>query len=173
MRSPVQFETPSAAANTANNDGTKCATVTPRSATVLTRYAGSRWPSGTAMTSSAPICNGQNSSHTDTSNVTGVFCSTLSCSVRRYSSCIHNSRLTMAAWLTATPFGRPVEPEVKMTYAVSAGRSGAVLSASVTGAVDRPVVSTVSTRILTASVTRAVPSRSVVSSTTGAAVSRM
>ncbi|SLH16594.1 Uncharacterised protein [Mycobacteroides abscessus subsp. abscessus] len=68
-----------------------------------------------ATTRRAPICKGQKNSHTDTSKVAGVFCNTASAAVRPYSACIHTRRLTIAAWLTATPFGRPVEPEVKIT----------------------------------------------------------
>ena len=65
-----------------------------------------------AMTSVAPTCKGQKNSHTDTSNVAGVFCITTSSAVREYSACIHSSRLTIERWLTATPLGRPVDPEV-------------------------------------------------------------
>ena len=47
--------------------------MTPSDAITPARYSGSRWPSGSAMTSLAPTV-GANSSHTDTSKVVGVFC---------------------------------------------------------------------------------------------------
>ncbi|BDT89226.1 hypothetical protein FMUAM8_49900 [Nocardia cyriacigeorgica] len=103
------------ATNTDSIDGTKCAVVMPCSAMIRARYTGSRCPSGLATTRRAPVCNGQKNSHTDTSKVDGVFCKTASSAAIGYSCCIHSSRLTMAPWLTATPLGRPVEPEVKMT----------------------------------------------------------
>ncbi|BCK58645.1 hypothetical protein NWFMUON74_64170 [Nocardia wallacei] len=105
----------SSVTNTVSMDGTKCVTVTPSAAMSSARYAGSRWPSGRATASRAPICKGQKNSHTDTSKVAGVFCRTTSAAVSPYSDCIHTSRLTIAACDTATPLGRPVEPEVKIT----------------------------------------------------------
>ncbi|SLH58226.1 Uncharacterised protein [Mycobacteroides abscessus subsp. abscessus] len=53
-----------------------------------------------------------NSSHTEASKVNGVLCSTTSVSSRPLSAIFHAIWLTIAAWVTATPFGRPVEPEV-------------------------------------------------------------
>ena len=87
------------------------------------KYPGSRCPSGRATTNVAPACNGQNNSHTDTSNVTGVFCNTTSTPDNPYTDCIHTSRFTIDRCDTATPFGRPVEPDVKITYAALSGRN--------------------------------------------------
>ncbi|BDU08685.1 hypothetical protein FMUBM48_49480 [Nocardia cyriacigeorgica] len=103
------------ATNTASIDGTKCVTVTPDSPITRARYAGSRCPSGRAITSRAPTCNGQKNSHTDTSKVNGVFCNTTSSAPSRYSRCRQRRFATIERCDTATPLGRPVEPEVKMT----------------------------------------------------------
>ncbi|GAA2469626.1 hypothetical protein GCM10010198_15120 [Nocardia seriolae] len=106
---------PRVATKTESMDGTKCAVVMPVSAITWARYTGSRCPSGLATTSRAPVCKGQKNSHTDTSKVAGVFWSTASFASIGYSCCIHSRRFTIAPCSTATPFGRPVEPEVKMT----------------------------------------------------------
>ncbi|NCL73150.1 hypothetical protein AIIKEEIJ_00585 [Rhodococcus sp. YH1] len=167
--------TADSATNTASIDGTKCATVTDRARMTAARYPGSRWPSGAATTSRAPTCNGQKNSHTDTSNVNGVFCNTTSSAVSPYRPCIHTRRLTIAACETPTPFGRPVDPDVKITYAVFDGRNGAVRSASVNGASDSAATSTASTASTRTddSAGASNPSRVVVSTTTGSATSRM
>ncbi len=90
---------------------------------------------GVASTRVAPVSNGQNSSHTDTSKVAGGS----SAGPRRPPSsgwcpCIHSSRLTIPRCEIATPFGRPVEPDVNSTYARSSGRNGARRSVSRTSA---------------------------------------
>src|SRR5690606_3659230 len=123
----------------------------------------------------APTARVPNSSHTDTSKVNGVFCSTTSSGPIPYSVVIHRIWLTTEAWATATPFGRPVEPEVKIEYAVFDGRNGATRSASVTGSAgvadrSRPSIASDGTDAVAGTEN---PSRSVVSTTTGAAVSRM
>jgi len=64
------------------------------------------------MTMAAPLISGQKNSHTETSKLAGVFCSTRSSAPRPYRACIHSSRLTTLAWLMSTPLGRPVVPEV-------------------------------------------------------------
>ncbi len=160
------------ATNTDNIEGTKCATVTPRSAMIRARYAGSRCPSGAATTRRAPTCNGQKNSHTDTSKVNGVFCSTTSASVMGY-MCWRQRRLaTIAPCPTATPLGRPVEPDVKMTYARFSADSGADRSASVTGVSEWACRSRASTATIGVSVSRVSSSRVVVRITTGRAMSR-
>ncbi|SKY22371.1 Uncharacterised protein [Mycobacteroides abscessus subsp. abscessus] len=73
----------SASANAESIDGTKCSVVMDSSAITSRRYHGSRWPSGRATTSVAPATNGKKNSHTETSKVAGVFCSTRSSEVRR------------------------------------------------------------------------------------------
>ena len=60
-------------------EGTKCSVVMPCSRTDARR--GSRGPCdrpGRAITKRAPLSSGQNNSHTDTSKLNGVFCSTAS-----------------------------------------------------------------------------------------------
>ncbi len=96
-------------------DGTKCAVVTECRRTASAMALGSRCAPGAIRCRVAPVISGQKNSHTDTSKVNGVFCRTLSSAPRRYSSCIHSSRLTMPRCGTATPLGRPVEPDVKIT----------------------------------------------------------
>ncbi len=59
-------------------EGTKCKVVMPSSVISCTRRAGSRWSPGSAMTRRAPSISGQKNSHTETSKLNGVFCSTLS-----------------------------------------------------------------------------------------------
>ena len=77
---PRRWRTPAAArprrrqvgslTNTSSIDGTKCTRRdTAHAAITSARYAGSRCPSGAAITRRAPTSNGQNNSHTDTSNV--------------------------------------------------------------------------------------------------------
>ncbi|SLH37181.1 Uncharacterised protein [Mycobacteroides abscessus subsp. abscessus] len=67
------------------------------------------------MASRAPTWSGQKNSHTDTSKVNGVFWITTSsgrigCSRWRQRRFAITERCE-----TATPLGRPVDPEVKMT----------------------------------------------------------
>ncbi|BDB61769.1 hypothetical protein RDE2_35630 [Rhodococcus sp. RDE2] len=83
--------------------------------------------------------------------------------------------MTAASCGTATPFGRPVDPDVKITYAVLPGHNAATRSASVTGSAETPDTSSVSIARLGTDLSPGTtkPSRSQVSTTTGAAVSRM
>ncbi len=110
--SPMHSAAPGSSRNARSIEGTKCTVVTRSSWISPARYAGSLWPSGLATTSAAPVIRGQKNSHTDTSKLDGVFCSTRSEAVRPYSSCIHSRRLTMPSCGTTTPFGLPVDPEV-------------------------------------------------------------
>jgi hypothetical protein len=96
-------------------DGTKCTVVTDSRAMTSTISCGSRCACASAATRVAPVMNAHSSSHTDTSKVYGVFCSTTSPGPMRYSSCIHPSRLASDRCVICTPLGAPVEPEVKMT----------------------------------------------------------
>ena len=72
----------------------------------------SRWPPGSAITSSAPNRSGQKNSQTDTSKLNGVFWRTRSAAVSPKASCIHTRRLEIARWVIIAPFGWPVEPDV-------------------------------------------------------------
>ncbi|GAA5043906.1 hypothetical protein GCM10023318_06050 [Nocardia callitridis] len=60
----------------------------------------------------APTVSVANSSHAETSKVTGVFCKITSVGLIRYSALIQAIWFTRAECATATPLGRPVEPEV-------------------------------------------------------------
>lgn len=87
-------------------------TATDSSRISRSRYSGSRWPSGRATTRVPPYMRVQKTSHTDTSKLTGVDCSTRSPGASRWSRCIHHSRFAMPAYVFTVPLGRPVEPEV-------------------------------------------------------------
>src|SRR5690606_24015207 len=100
--------------NRSSMGGTKCKVVMNFFSMILSKTLGSLCTSGGAMTNRAPIDRGQKNSHTDTSKVKGVFCKTQSLWVKSYSDCIQRIRFAIAAWLTATPFGAPVEPDVKI-----------------------------------------------------------
>ena len=100
--------------NACSIEGTKCSVVTPSATISRRRAAGSRCAPGGAMTRVAPVSSGQRNSQTETSKPNGVFCSTRSAGPSPYCACIQSSRLSSPAWLLPTPFGRPVEPEVKM-----------------------------------------------------------
>ncbi|GBH15030.1 hypothetical protein KPSA3_00948 [Pseudomonas syringae pv. actinidiae] len=96
-------------------EGTKWATLTCSLENSAPRYSGSLCPSGLAINNVAPYMSGQNTSHTETSNVSGVFCTTTSLACKGKTFCIHARRFSNASWVFITPLGRPVEPEVKIT----------------------------------------------------------
>src|SRR5689334_8639486 len=102
----------SAPTNARSIEGTKWHTVTPARSMSSARYAGSLCPPGRASTSFAPVSSGQKNSHTLTSKLIGVFCSTTSCPVSPNACCIHASRFTIPRCALSAPFGRPVEPDV-------------------------------------------------------------
>src|SRR5262249_47375846 len=110
--SETALSLPACSKNTWSIEGTKCSVVIPCSLMRNLRYELSRCPSGFATTSRAPVNSGQKNSQTETSKLNGVFCSTQSCFVSRYCSCIQKRRLQMPRCVICTPFGRPVEPEV-------------------------------------------------------------
>lgn len=58
------------------------------------------------MTSGAKI------SQQEASKVTAVFCNTRSPVPRPWVSTAQRTRLAMPSWVTSTPLGRPVEPDV-------------------------------------------------------------
>ncbi len=92
--------------------GTKCRVVTRWRSTAATMASGSRSPPGASRATRAPSMCHQNSSHTETSKETGVFCRIVSASPIAYARCIQWSRLTTLRCSTTTPLGAPVEPEV-------------------------------------------------------------
>ena len=90
---------PAASRNACSIDGTKCSVgdrLLARSAAPGTPGRGAR--RARAITSRAPVSSGQKNSHTDTSKLNGVFCSTAVVAGRaRTRACIHASRFTIAA----------------------------------------------------------------------------
>lgn len=94
--SPSRAQATGSASSARSMEGTKCSVVTSCSTTRSAIRRGSRWASGSAMTTVAPTCSGQNSSHTDTSNEIGVLCSTRSPGASRRWCCIQASRLSIA-----------------------------------------------------------------------------
>ena len=77
-RNERQRAAASSARNARSIDGTKWHTVTSRRVMTSAKYDVSRWPPGRAITSLAPVINGQKNSQTDTSKLNGVFWSTTS-----------------------------------------------------------------------------------------------
>ena len=59
-----------------------------------------------------PAASGTNSSNTDRSKVIEVPASTPARDAGGKTRCAHSTSATALAWVIATPFGRPVEPEV-------------------------------------------------------------
>ncbi len=90
-----------------------CRTRHPRREANSTRSWGERCRCGSGTSSRAPASNGRNSSHTETSKLIGVLCSTRSVDVSG-NSALH-PRQAVDRRLDArssTPLGRPVEPDV-------------------------------------------------------------
>ncbi len=92
--------------------GTKCTIVTLWRSIARNTSPGSLCASGGNIATCAPAVTHPNNSHTDTSNVVGVFCRRTSPDPSAAWSRSHRSRFTTLPCSTATPFGRPVEPEV-------------------------------------------------------------
>ncbi|MNR39072.1 hypothetical protein D3C85_1572400 [compost metagenome] len=74
--SPPQASTPASWIKAWSIDGTKCKVLMAWSMMVSIKRAGSRCTPGAATTRRAPVISGQKNSHTDTSKLNGVFCST-------------------------------------------------------------------------------------------------
>src|SRR2546430_1952355 len=97
-RTRSQAGSPPDVTNASSIAGTKCSTVTPARWITSARYAGSFCPPGLATTSVAPVPSGRKSSHTETSKLLEVFCSTRSAAedleqLRRLRSEEHTSEL--------------------------------------------------------------------------------
>ena len=107
---------PAASHTLSMNDGTELTWLTRRSAISAQNSAADSVRKSGATTTQAPASSGSRICPIDTSNPTDIAASTRSpgpigsCPARRA-----NARLAAAAWLTATPFGTPVEPEVYTT----------------------------------------------------------
>ncbi|SLH68524.1 Uncharacterised protein [Mycobacteroides abscessus subsp. abscessus] len=115
QRSEPGRTSPEAVSSASSIEGTVCRTVTFSRSISSCNRAGSRCPSAAAITNRPPHAAADQNSHTDRSKVAGVFSSTASSAVIRNSLIFHRNWFTTAACGTATPLGRPVEPEVKMT----------------------------------------------------------
>ncbi len=111
-RSDPARSTSATSRNAGTSDGTKCSMVTASSRTRRTIAVASRRAGSGVMTSRAPLISGNNCSHTETSKLNEVLCRTTSSGPTSYRSRIHNRRLTRPRWFTATPLGRPVDPDV-------------------------------------------------------------
>ena len=93
-------------------DGTSQIRVTWFAASASTNAFGSRTCSAGTITLGTPLSNGPRSSHTESTKPRAVFWHATSPSAKGYASHIQWSRLRIWRCSTATPFGRPVEPEV-------------------------------------------------------------
>lgn len=108
--------------------------VTRCSAITLSRWCGSRSPPGRRTTRRAPVTRGRKISLMEMSKDSGALNRDASSWPKpRISRDCHNRRSLMASWRIIAPLGRPVEPEVKMTYA-----SASAATATAGGAVGRP-----------------------------------
>ncbi|MCZ0986408.1 hypothetical protein O1M54_13495 [Streptomyces diastatochromogenes] len=114
---------------TAKSPAVSHSPVTARSATTRASSAVSGLPAR-ATTAVPPPSSGTHSSYVDASKVCGEWTRT-----RRWAPAAQqasSTRSTTFRWVTSTPLGRPVEPEVYITYAVlcsptpsaSSGESG-------------------------------------------------
>nr|WP_232313327.1 hypothetical protein [Paenibacillus sp. P22] len=96
-------------------EGTKCRVVAELRSIASRIASGLASSFGGRSATEQPAISHQNSSHTETSKVAGVLWRMTSSGPSGYAFCIHSMRLTALPWLTLTPLGMPVEPEVKMT----------------------------------------------------------
>ncbi|SHW65978.1 Uncharacterised protein [Mycobacteroides abscessus subsp. abscessus] len=93
--------------------------VTPVRPIRSSKYAGSDSAPGLGSTTLPPLTSGSNISLIPMSNPSDDLCSATSSAPNPRTSACHNSRLQIPACVTITPFGAPVEPDVKTTYARS------------------------------------------------------
>ena len=96
-------------------------TVTWRSASHGPSSTPERTSARGAGTSAAPLAHASHISSMLASNATDRPASTRSSGTTRQSVASPSMNATAARWETATPFGAPVEPEVKMIQASSPG----------------------------------------------------
>ena len=95
--------------------GVACITVAPDDDIRCISRCPSRASSRVARATLAPLSKGRYSSSAAMSKDSVVTDNNTSASVRPGSRAIDSSRFTSERCVTATPFGRPVEPEVKIT----------------------------------------------------------
>src|ERR1051326_2885713 len=95
--------------------------------TVFIRLSSSLQPplpnrnASSASTTVPPTLNGRNNSNTDRSKQIEVEASTRFRSAPLNTACAHCSSATVLRCSIPTPFGRPVDPEVQITYASASG----------------------------------------------------
>jgi hypothetical protein len=94
--------------------GTTCTTVARPARIAATSSAGSRPAPGPPKATAAPDTSGAMISQPDASKVNGVFCSTRSPGASSRADTPHRTRLAMPSCSTTTPFGVPVDPDVKI-----------------------------------------------------------
>ncbi len=92
--------------------GVACMTVAPVSASSPASRRPSTACSLVTTCTRAPLMSGAYSSRPAMSKVTGVTAARVSPGASPVSRAIARSRLTRLRWVTSTPLGRPVEPEV-------------------------------------------------------------
>ena len=100
-------------------EGTTSRIVTRSLATSCSNCTGSRAASSLKMTTLPPTNSADKNCHTEISKHCDAFCATLSAFVSFRSHTLAYKWFNMPFCSTIAPFGVPVEPEVKITYAKS------------------------------------------------------
>ncbi len=168
VRSEGNVRPPASASSTKScmMAGTEFQTVTPWVSTASTQAGGSGSP-GAGSTRVAPARTAPKMSYTERSKQSEEMPNSTSSAVTWKRRLISSMVLSGPWWSSIAPLGRPVEPEVKMTYARSCGpRSG---ESAVTPARGSAGPSTAVTGASVSLAIRSCPARSV--STTEAVVS--
>ena len=97
---------------TSSNDGTTLAACTPARWVMAASSPGSDRSAPAAMTRVAPAVSETATSRTEASKLNDANCSTRVAGAAPSTGRSAVAMLTTLAWPTATPLGRPVEPEV-------------------------------------------------------------
>ncbi len=99
--------------------GVACITLAALAFNAASSLNPSRTSSRSAIATDAPTDNGRKSSRAAMSKAIVVTASSVSDTCRPGVFAMEQSRFTSERWLTSTPFGAPVEPDVKITYAAA------------------------------------------------------
>src|ERR1700744_1080838 len=102
--------------NPSSAEGTRCITVTAVLCASRATYLGSAMLPAEATTRLAPAASGQNSCHTDGSNPSDAVSRNRSAAPHPHALARASTWFTTDAWVMATPFGTPVDPDVYITY---------------------------------------------------------
>ncbi|GAA3773553.1 hypothetical protein GCM10022403_005850 [Streptomyces coacervatus] len=108
----VRMPARSAGVSTPSSEGTTLATCTSADSTSARSSAGSARSAAPATTSRAPADKATATSSTDASKLNEANCSTPTPGPAPKTGRNAAAALARERWLTATPFGRPVDPEV-------------------------------------------------------------